>query len=194
MSINLDYNALKVERTGTVVHVPDNDLARLIYYLNCVLVVIQYEKNNKLTDYEHYYYLTSEEEKAVYGLAALFTPKIFIDAGVFILNPDLVPYGSSNTFYKITDDRIGVHVNKEIVIGGRVVRVLEVMALTTEWLNRYYIEPLERVSYKLDSQKNRGYLSSSNNSENKCKCNWKICFCILLIIILIIVFANVNES
>ena len=68
------------------------------------------------------------------------------------------------------------------------------MALTKEWLNRNYIEPLERVSYKLDSQKNRGYLSSSNNSENKCKCNWKICFCILLIIILIIVFANVNES
>ena len=158
MALNYDYNSLKVETTGRTVYVPDNDLARLMYYLDCVLAVIQYDENSRLTDYENYFRLTKEEENAVYALAALFQPKIFIDAGVFLPKPNLVPYGKSNQFYKITDDRIGIHVNQEIVIGGRVVRVLEVMAFTQEWLNRNYIEPLENITYRLESQQNR-YIS-----------------------------------
>ena len=86
----MTISSILLQLPSPKVTVLENDLARLMYYLDCVLVVIQYEKNNKLTDYKNYYYLTSEEEIAVYHLAALFTPKIFIDAGVFILNPDLV--------------------------------------------------------------------------------------------------------
>lgn len=196
MSINLDYNSLKVEECGRTVYVPKNDLARLMYYLDCALAVIQYEEDNKLTDYEHYYNLSEEEEKAVYKLAVFFNPKIFIDGKVFIFNPDLVPYNSNNQFYKITDDRIGVHVNQEIIIGGRVVRVLKVMALTKEWLNKNYFEPLERLNYKYNSQKTKGYLSSSNTSENTCcsNCSWKKCLFCFLFICLIIGIGNMIKN
>ena len=46
MSINLDFNSLNVEKIGRTVNVPNNDLARLMYYLNCVASVIQYDEDN----------------------------------------------------------------------------------------------------------------------------------------------------
>ena len=191
MALNYDYNSLKVETTGQTVYVPNNDLARLMYYLDCVLAVIQYEEDSRLTDYQNYLRLTEEEKKAVYALAALFQPNIFINAGVFIPKASLVPYGKSNQFYKITDDRIGIHVNQEIVIGGRVVRVLEVMAFTQDWLNRNYIEPLENITYKLESQQNR-YINPPPPvpRQNCCdsyvcgNCTWKQCCCWFVIIII----------
>ena len=196
MELNYDYNSLKVETTGQTTYVPDNDLARLMYYLDCVLAVIQYDENNRLTDYKNYFRLTNEEEKAVYGLAALFQPKIFIDAGVFIPKDSLVPNGKVNQFYKITDDRIGIHVNQEIVIGGRVVRVLEVMAFTMDWLNKYYIRPLENISYRLESQQNR-YISSSPiqtaPQKNCCcgHCTTRQCICWIIFIIIFCVFIEI---
>jgi len=211
MALNYDYNSLKVETTGQTVYVPNNDLARLMYYLDCVLAVIQYEEDSRLTDYQNYLRLTEEEKKAVYALAALFQPKIFIDAGVFLPKPSLVPYGKSNQFYKITDDRIGIHVNQEIVIGGRVVRVLEVMAFTQEWLNRNYIEPLENITYRLESQQNR-YISPPPaniyvnqpvvRQDNCCdsyvcgNCTWKQCCCwfVIIVVVLSIIEATSNST
>ena len=142
-----------------------------MYYLDCALAVIQYDEDSRLTDYKNYFSLNDEEEKAVYTLASLFDPKIFINAGVFILSEFLVPYGSRNQFYKITDDRIGIHVNQEIMIGGRAIRVLKIMALKSDWLNRYYYEPLERMSYKF---KYDSYSSQKNYSSSKKKYCW--CF------------------
>ena len=51
-----------------------------------------------------------------------------------------------NEFYEITDDRIGFHVNNEIMLGGRYKRVLKVMACTTDWLYRNYINPLKNIT------------------------------------------------
>lgn len=92
MALNLGYNSLKVEETGSTTSVPDHSLAKLIYYLDCALAVLQYDEDSKLTDYKNYFMLNDEEEKAVYTLATLFDPKIFIDAGVFILSEFLVPW------------------------------------------------------------------------------------------------------
>ena len=48
---------------------------------------------------------------------------------IFILDSRLLISGFDNEFYQITDERIGIHVNEEVMIGGRVVRVLKVMAI-----------------------------------------------------------------
>ena len=44
MSATLGINKLLVEKIGTKVQLPNNDLARLMYYLNCVFSVIQYDQ------------------------------------------------------------------------------------------------------------------------------------------------------
>ena len=80
-------------------------------------------------------------------------PKIFIDAGIFILDPVLVPDDSDNEFYQITDERIGIHVNSEIVIGGRTVKVLKVMACNLDWLNTFYFEPWKNIFEAAEREK-----------------------------------------
>ena len=82
MSATVTINNLKIERTGVTTHVPNNDLAKLMYYLSCVFITIQYDNYNKLSDYQNYTNLNEEEKNLVYALAILFNPKIFISAGV----------------------------------------------------------------------------------------------------------------
>ena len=36
MSVDLNYNSLHIRNYGTTCDVPDNDLAKLMYYLDCV--------------------------------------------------------------------------------------------------------------------------------------------------------------
>ena len=79
MSATLGINKLKIEPVGSTVTVPNNNIAKLMYYLSCVLKVIQYNQNSKLIDFEHYYNLNNEEKKLVYQLALLFKPEIFLE-------------------------------------------------------------------------------------------------------------------
>ena len=146
MSATFGFNDLKVRATGYIVQVPNNDIARLMYYLSCVDTFINYGEEDMFTDYQHYYLLTGPERMALLQLVALFNPKIFIDAGIFIVDPNLVPDDMDNQFYEITDDRIGIHVNEGIMIGGRYVKVLKIMACNDNWLYRNYINPLKNIT------------------------------------------------
>ena len=152
MSATLGINHLSVERTGIKAEVPNNNLARLMYYLNSVFTVIQYNDNNDLSDYTHYYYLNQEQKKAVYALAVLFDPKIFLDAKIFILDNGALTGDFGNEFFKITDEKIGVHVNREIMIGGHSVKVLKIMACKTSWLENNYYNPLRGLYNELNNR------------------------------------------
>jgi hypothetical protein len=194
MSVSLGYQSLNVKPIGQTVTVPDNSLARLMYYLDCVFTVIQYDQSSRLTDYQNYYLLSKEEEQTVLGLVALFNPKVMSDLSLFIVSRNLVPYGSSNEFYQITDDRIGVHVNSEVVIGGRVVKVLKIMACTEDWIYRNYINPAESYTKpQLTSGSNYNYSSNYNstNNNNNTSCRKTCIGLIVIIIIIVIICTNV---
>ena len=109
-----------------------------------------------------------KKKKAVIQLAILFNPKLFIDASIFIVSEDLLPDSSDNKFYKITDEKIGVHVNQNIMIGGRTMKVLNIMACNSSWLNRNYFTPLERITNEI---RNRSLQAQQNypalNSETR---------------------------
>ena len=137
------------ERTS----VPDDDVAKLMYYLSCVDVVINYNEIDRLTDYENYDLLSVEDMSELFKLVLLFNPKIFVDAGIFILDEYLLPFDMDNQFYEITDERIGLHVNNEILIGGRIVKVLKVMACNESWLLRNYFRPWKNILELTDRYK-----------------------------------------
>ena len=194
MSLNMNYQSLDVKPIGRTVTIPDNRLAKLMYYLDCVFTVIQYDQSSRLTDYQIYYLLSKEEEQTVLGLVALFNPKVMSDLSLFIVSRNLVPYGSSNEFYQITDDRIGVHVNSEVVIGGRVVKVLKIMACTEDWIYRNYINPAESYTKpQLTSGSNYNYSSNYNttNNNNNTSCRKTCIGLIVIIIIIVIICTNV---
>ena len=141
-----NFNRLHVQQIGVTVTIPNDDFARLMYYLSCVDTVIEYDNEDDiLTDYENYYLLNVEQKAVLLSLVTLFNPKIFINEGVFIVDPSLVPEGSDNEFYQITDERINFHFNNEIMIGGKTCKIEKVMACTNSWLLRFYYNPLNNI-------------------------------------------------
>lgn len=140
-----NHSKMFVEPFGSKATIPDDNYARLMYYLNCVDSVISYDKSDMLSDYQHYYLLNPAQKEVLLKTCELFNPKIFIKAGIFIVDEKLLPNNYDNQFYKITDQRIGFHINQEIMIGGRTVKVLKVMACNINWLDKYYITPLKNI-------------------------------------------------
>ena len=57
-----------VKMFGYKIVIPDNALAKIMYYLNCVAVVIDYQ-DSVLTDYKNYGELSEEQLLIVYELA-----------------------------------------------------------------------------------------------------------------------------
>ena len=145
---NFFGNRMGIKAIGQRTSVPDNDLARLMYYLSCVDTVIQYHEIDRLTDYQNYDSLDVEDITVLLKLVILFNPKFLVDKGIFILDESLLPNDLDNQFYQITDERIGIHINNEIMVSGRTVKVLKVMACDEEWIFRNYINPLKRAFNK----------------------------------------------
>ena len=142
---NFFGNRMGIKAIGQRTSVPDNDLARLMYYLSCVDTVIQYHEIDRLTDYQNYDSLDVEDITVLLELVILFNPKFLVDKGIFILDESLLPNDLDNQFYQITDERIGIHINNEIMVSGRTVKVLKVMACDEDWIYRNYINPLKRI-------------------------------------------------
>ena len=169
MSATFGFNDLKVRATGYTVQVPNNDIARLMYYLSCVNTVISYDEINKFSDYRNYNSLNLEEKEILLKLVELLKPEIFIKAGIFIKEDKLIPNNYNNEFYKITDQRIGIHISQEIMIGGKFIRVLKIMACNDTWLNKYYYEPIKSI-YEMKTFMlifSKALISLSNDSNKK---------------------------
>ena len=144
MSATIARKNMQIRAFGTQANVPKNPIANLMYYLNCVATVIDYH-DPILTDYHNYDLLSDEELLAVYTLATLLNPQLFIEAGIFIVDQSLL-LDFENQFYEISDETIGIHVNSEIIIGGKTVKVLKVMACNENWLVISYYRPMNQIN------------------------------------------------
>ena len=113
---------IKERILGPKITVLNNSIAGLMYYLKCVAALIGYDDHTS-TENQNYDELTGKELLKVYKVAKKFHPSKLIKDGVFIVDQKL-PFGSTNKFYEITDETIGVHVNKEIMIDGKGVKVV----------------------------------------------------------------------
>ena len=85
MQATLGYNSTQVERTTTKTFIPENDIAKLMYYLDCVANVLQYDINSRYRNYQNYFNLTEKDKEAILVIALLFNPKLLIDCKIFIL-------------------------------------------------------------------------------------------------------------
>ena len=155
MSATLGMKNVKVRAFGTSTTIPNNVIAKLMYYLDCVAAVIDYD-DRTLTDYQNYDELSGEELVAVYAVAKILNPSLFINSGIFIVDQNLL-IDENNQFYEITDETIGIHVNREIMIGGKTVKVLKLMACNNTWLSEYYYKPIDVIDRLVTEIENRNY-------------------------------------
>ncbi|KAF5337178.1 hypothetical protein D9611_003437 [Ephemerocybe angulata] len=142
-SLNISFS--EFGRTTTV---PDDDVARLMYYLNCVTISLGLDiLHDDLVDYQNYRSLSGVRLALVFKSAVEFSPDIFIDKLIFKDDAgEIVPSGSSNKFVNITAACDIVSIQRDFIIGGQVKDVTKVMFYKTSWLNTFYHGPVERIA------------------------------------------------
>ena len=159
---------IRIKDSDKYTTIPDNAIAKLMYYLHCVSSVIGII-DPVLTDYQNYKELESKQLVEVYNKAKEYSPDKFLSHKIFIINQDLLNNSLENEFYEITDEAIGIHADKEITIGGRVAKVNKIMVCNNNWLSVYYYSPIsvvDKIVYDIKSRENRNYQSQIVNTES----------------------------
>ena len=140
---------------GTTVTVPDADIARIMYYIDCVCTVIDYNDGDirRYRNYTNWANMSDQEDRLIFILALAMSPKD-LDDKVFFNNPQLCG-DSSNKFYEIGQVRRQVVVVQSIVIGGQQRQVKKIMAYTNTWIQRNYLIPMKNLIFRFSPEGQR---------------------------------------
>jgi len=147
-------NDLQVEHIGTSVTVPENNFAKMMYYLSSLSSCLDYAIPSGYTDYNAYYNLGENDKLEVLALTVLLSPDILENKVIFKVAPgDPVLTGKLNTFYKITNATTVIaaatNLRDTILIGDRNTTVTSIMVYTDTWLARYFFQPITAERYRL---------------------------------------------
>ena len=165
MSATYIEKKIRIKAFGRYTTIPNNAIAKLMYYLHCVTSVVDIIIDPVLTDYQNYDELTWEQLKEVHNTATKYSPDIFQSHKIFIVDRDLLNNSSNNEFYEITDETIGIHVDKEIIIGGRVTKVNKIMVCNNSWLSENYFSPISEIDKFFERIENGNYLKQILNTQ-----------------------------
>jgi len=137
--------SMNVRNTGVSVSVPDNDIARIMYYLHCVtlgcgLDILQ----DDLVDYKNYWRLTPARKALVYKSAIEFSPDEFIGKLIFRDDAGQVAKACMNEFCSISVACGIVSLRRDVVIAGKVQNITKVMFFRSGWLDKNYTQPMSR--------------------------------------------------
>ncbi|CAF1556217.1 unnamed protein product [Rotaria sp. Silwood1] len=193
-------NEFEVERTGIRVNVPNNDVARLMYYLNCVCIVIDCNNEpsiQRYTTYQNWYSLSLDEQKVLLALCYTFNPDILQNKVFF--QYDALCQDGSNEFYEIRQARSQFLIHESILIAGRQHHINNIMAYKTQWMSRNYYEPRQRLVARLNNSNTpavmkSSYVGVSSSRSKTCKYIWCgiVCFFCIIPGIIGIIVAIVN--
>jgi Zinc finger, ZZ type len=133
------------EDVGTTCTVPNNDIARVMYYLHCVTVGCDMDVlQDDLVDYKHYYRLSKSRADGVFLAAYTYSPDELIGKTLFRDGTNEFTENKSNAFLKVTEATSILAVQESVLVAGKQTKVAKVMVYTDEWLKTYYIDPMER--------------------------------------------------
>lgn len=130
-----------IKNAGTKVTVPGSPTAKLMYYLDCVAIVIRLDDPNlsRLRNYKGYHLLNDTEIDALLALVLLLSPDQLIGK-VFFPSEDCG--GSRNKFIELSSVTHMLAVSDNVLIGGERKRVAKIMFFKRCWLEDNYISPL----------------------------------------------------
>jgi hypothetical protein len=128
MALAYRQTQIDVKRTTESVTVPDNDIAKLMYYMNCVCTTIDCNDNPEIqgfTDYSNWRSLSTDEQRQLVVLCYTFSPDIF-EGKTFFQN-DALCIQYSNEFYEISQVSDQLAAARSIIIAGRTRQVNKIM-------------------------------------------------------------------
>jgi hypothetical protein len=144
---------LGLRPTSSRATVPDNDLARLMYYLNCVFSAIEYKDQDvrRYRDYRNWSLLSGAEQRMVLVLALALSPDEF-DGKVFF-HSDQLCGDSGNKFYEFSQVRHQLLAVQSIVVAGQTRHVKKIMTYKMSWIQYNYVEPIKGLAYYFEQQR-----------------------------------------
>ena len=136
---------ISIKDTGTSCTVPNNDIARLMYYFNCVCSCIEPDNSDtirRLRNYNNYASLSREEEAQLLALCLALSPDKLIGSVLF---PADDCGRSSNKFLELSAVSTNMVVADSFVIGGQRKKVQSIMMFEKSWIEWNYINPLKSI-------------------------------------------------
>ncbi|CAF2039495.1 unnamed protein product [Rotaria magnacalcarata] len=126
-------NRIGFHDTSVPANVPNNDVARLMYYLNCVYTVIEYNDNN-IRRYRNCQNWSS--------LSSLF-------------QSDELCGNSANKFFEISQVRDQLLVVESIAVAGQTRHANQIMTYKMSWMRQNYFDPVPRLSRSVNPRNQR---------------------------------------
>ena len=135
-----------LKRTGEPVNVANDPRAKLMYYLQCVSTVMEFDdaRLRSLIATGQHNTLTDAEETALLYLAALLGPKELVNK-VFFESEQLCG-DSNNQFYELSRAKRLLAVTDNVLVAGRQTRVTEIMTFKKQWMVINYYQPLVELN------------------------------------------------
>lgn len=142
----LRRNQIGMRDTSVSASVPDNDVARLMYYFHCVCSAIEYTDNDmqRFRNYHNWRSLSYTEVRLLVALCYALSPDVFNDKVFF--QSDALCGNSSNKFYEISQVSHQIMAVRSIVVAGRTRRVNSIMTYKISWMRNNYFGPMQRLA------------------------------------------------
>ena len=151
----LQRNQYGIKDISVSANVPQNDTARLMYYLNCVCSAIEYNESNisRYRNYSNWSQLSNEELRLLVALCLTLSPDLFNDKVFF--HSDALCGDQANKFYEISQVSHQLLAVQSIVVAGRTCRVNKIMTYTMGWMQNNYLNPIRNIAQRLNNQNQR---------------------------------------
>lgn len=161
-------NRIGFRDTTVSVTVPNNDVARLMYYLNCVCQAIQYTDNDidRYRSYTNWSALSNEEVRLLLVLCLTLSPDVFNNKVFF--QSDALCDDFQNKFYEISQVRHQLLAVQSIVVAGRTHQVNKIMTYKMSWMRNYYLDPIQRLAQRFNSQGQRSTATARPTRSSHC--------------------------
>ena len=136
-----------IKPTGLKANVPNNDLAKLMYYFRCVCTAVEYDMTpqiRRLTNFSNWMRLSDFDIRQLITFCYVFSPDILNNKVFF--HSDALCGNDSNEFYEISQvtDQFLV-VPSVIAVAGQQRRVTKIMVYKISWMANNYYGPFRRL-------------------------------------------------
>ena len=144
-AISLGRTEISVKAVGVTVTVPNNDIARLMYYFNCVCSCVEPDSSytiRRLKDYNNYASLSRDEEAQLLAICLALSPDKLIGT-IFFPSDDCG--GSNNEFLELSAVKTKLVVAESLVVGGQSKKIQKIMQFKMCWMEKFFFDPLTSI-------------------------------------------------
>ncbi len=196
--VYLQRNEVESECMTESANVPNNDVARLMYYSNCVCFAIDCNNDNDIQRFTNY----QNWARLLFALCYKLSPDVF--EGKVFFNCEEFCVQFPNEFYKISQVRHQLVAAESIIIAGRTRRVNKIMTYKMQWMEAYYLGPMRRIAAAINSRPRPPppavhyappavqQPERQNKSLHTCCCICTCCCCVVIIVIVIVVVGHTH--